>query len=518
MVRIGGCLGALLAMTVFTHAGEPARNPILFSDVPDMAMIRVGGTYYMSSTTMHMNPGLPIMSSTDLVNWRIVNYAHGTLADVDDLNLANGRNSYGKGSWASSLRQRGDTFYATTFSGTTGQTHIYRTKDLERGPWEAHAFRPALHDHSLFFDDDGRVYMVYGGGRIRILELNEEVTGPLKGGLDAVIIEDASSVAGLPVGLPAEGSQLFKVDGRYYLFNIAWPKGGMRTTIVHRADRITGPYEGRVVLRDRGIAQGGLIDTPEGKWFAYLFQDCGAVGRIPFLVPVEWRDGWPVLGKDGKAPEQLELPERRSGLPELIAADEFERREGEADLPLVWQWNHNPDPANWSLTQRPGFLRIVNGRVDGDVLAARNTLTQRTFGPACSATTRLDTAGMKDGDFAGLLLLQKEYAWVGVRIEGEVRKVVMVAVTGDEPVEVASAPLEGSAVHLRADCDFHDRRDKASFSFSQDGKTWTPLGRPFQMRYTLPHFMGYRFGLFSFAGKAAGGCADFDFFRPAVTD
>ena len=248
MNRFRCCLGALLAMTVFAHAGEPARNPILFSDVPDAAMIRVGGTYYMSSTTMHMNPGLPIMSSTDLVNWRIVNYAHGALADLDDLNLANGCSAYGKGSWASSLRQRGDTFFATTFSGTTGRTHIYRTKDLEHGPWEEHHFRPMLHDHSLFFDDDGRVYMVYGGGRIRILELNEEVTAPLNGGLNSVIIEDASSVAGLPVGLPAEGSQLFKVDGRYYLFNIAWPKGGMRTTIVHRAERITGPYEGRVIV------------------------------------------------------------------------------------------------------------------------------------------------------------------------------------------------------------------------------------------------------------------------------
>ena len=107
----------------------------------------------------------------------------------------------------------------------------------------------------------------------------------------------------------------FKIDGRYYLFNIASPKSRWsRTVIVHRADKITGPYEGRIVLQDRGIAQGGLIDTPEGKWYAYLFKDNGAVGRIPYLVPVRWQDGWPVLGEDGKVPMTLDIPAGEQGV------------------------------------------------------------------------------------------------------------------------------------------------------------------------------------------------------------
>lgn len=497
-------------------AGAEARNPVIWADVPDLSMIRVGEAYYMSSTTMHLSPGLPIMRSKDLVNWRIVGYAYDALGDSDALTLGNGKNAYGKGSWASSLRYHGGTFYVTTFSGTTGKTHVYTTTDIEKGPWKAAAFKPMLHDHSLFFDDDGRVYMVYGGGRIKIIELAADASAPKPGGLDQVIIENASLPAGDKIGLPAEGSQLFKVQGRYYLFNITWPKNDMRTVIVHRADRITGPYEGRVAFHDQGVAQGGLIDTPQGEWYAYLFQDCGAVGRVPFLVPVRWQDGWPVLGTDGKVPESLPLPANGSLIPGLVASDEFSRLPGEPALPLVWQWNHNPDNSLWSVAARPGWLRLTAGRVDADFLSARNTLTQRTFGPACSGETALDLAGLKDGDCAGLALLQKNYGWVGAKAEGMAKVLVMVSAETGAPVEVQRIPLERPVVFLKATCDFKARADKARFFYSLDGSTWTALGGELKMTYTLPHFMGYRFGLFHYATKAPGGFADFDFFRVGV--
>src|SRR5688500_14946625 len=134
----------VIAMTTLffgaaTHA-QPARNPIIHADVPDIAMIRVGATYYMSSTTMHISPGLPIMKSKDLVNWELVSYAYDTLGDNDALTLQNGKNAYGAGSWASSLRYHNGTFYATTFSSTVGKTHIYTTRDIEKGPWKEISF------------------------------------------------------------------------------------------------------------------------------------------------------------------------------------------------------------------------------------------------------------------------------------------------------------------------------------------------------------------------------------------
>ncbi|MBN2201891.1 glycoside hydrolase 43 family protein, partial [bacterium] len=239
----------------------PGMNPLIWADVPDPAVIRVGDTYYMSSTTMHMSPGLPIMRSKNLVNWEIINYAYGRLVENDAMNLENGNNAYGRGSWASCLRHHDGMYYVTTFSATSGKTHVFRTHDIEKGDWKANSFEPSLHDHSLFFDDDGRVYMIYGVGDLRLVELEPDLSGIRKGGFNDVVIPNASAVAGGDIMLQAEGSQLLKVDGRYYVMNITWPRGGMRTQIIHRAEKITGPYEGRVVLQDKGIAQGCLIDT-----------------------------------------------------------------------------------------------------------------------------------------------------------------------------------------------------------------------------------------------------------------
>ncbi|MCP5518019.1 MAG: hypothetical protein H7A45_12275, partial [Verrucomicrobiales bacterium] len=344
-------------------------------------------------------------------------------------------------------------------------------------------------------------------------ELKPDLSGIRPGGFDQVVVTNASAVAGRNIMLGAEGSQLFKVNGKYYLFNITWPRGGMRTVLIHRADNIAGPYEGRVALQDQGVAQGGLVDTPDGSWFAYLFQDHGAVGRIPYLMPVKWDSGWPVLGVDGKVPDSLDLPGSRGLMPGIVDSDEFCRKPGDASLPLVWQWNHNPDNTLWSLTARPGFLRLTTGRLAGDILSARNTLTQRTIGPGCSGVTALDVSNMKDGDFAGLVLLQKNYGLVGVQSDGDTRSVVMVNAGSGQPAEVIRVGLTRHMVYLKAECNFQDRADRARFLYSLDGERWTPLGTELKMRYTLPHFMGYRFGLFNFATKESGGYADFDYFR-----
>jgi beta-xylosidase len=193
--------------------------------------------------------------------------------------------------------------------------------------------------------------------------------------------------------------------------------------------------------------------------------------------------------------------------------DEFSRKKGEPALPLVWQWNHNPDNRLWSLSQRKGYLRLTTGRVDTSFLLARNTLTQRTIGPESTGATSMDVSSMKEGDFAGLALLQQKYGLVGVKLENGAKSIVVVNVQSGRPVEEARVPLNQNKVYLKAECDFIDRRDVATFSYSLDGKTWTKIGSPLKMVYTLPHFMGYRFGLFNYATKSPGGYADFDYFR-----
>jgi len=506
---------ALIGSIIFVNLSaqeKKAHNPIIFSDVPDMSIVRVGETYFMSSTTMHMSPGLPIMKSNDLTNWKILSYAYDTLVDVDAMNLNNGKNTYGKGSWASSLRYHNGIFYVSTFAQTTGKTYIFSTKNIENEPWKEISFKPAYHDHSLFFDEDGHVYLIYGAGKLHIVELKQDLTGVISE-TDHVLIENASAPVGTNIGLSAEGSQLFKIKGKYYLFNITWPKGGMRTVIIHRSDKITGPYEGRLAFQDMGIAQGGLIDTPNGEWYAYLFRDYGAVGRIPYLIPVKWEDGWPILGENGKTPESLNLPENKSLIPGIVESDEFSRQKGEAALPLVWQWNHNPENKLWSITQRKGYLRLTTGRIDTTLMLARNTLTQRTIGPECFGSTSLDISLMKEGDFAGLCLLQKDYGQVGVKIENGIKSVVMMNAGNGKAIEMERVELKQNKVYLKVECNFKDFADVANFFYSLDGKKWKSIGNQLKMVYTLPHFMGYRFGLFNYATKNIGGSADFDYFH-----
>nr|WP_294898791.1 glycoside hydrolase 43 family protein [uncultured Pedobacter sp.] len=517
---IAGLIG--LTTIISTHntnaqTNKKAHNPLIYADVPDMSMIRVGDTYYMSSTTMHMAPGVPIMKSKDLVNWKLMSYAYDTLANVDAMNLTNEKNAYGGGSWASSLRYHKGIFYVSTFAQTTGQTYIYSTKNIEKEPWKRVTFKPSYHDHSLFFDDDGKVYLLYGAGKLTLLELNDDLSGVKEGGLNQVVIENASEpsqINGTKGGLSAEGSQLYKINGKYYLFNITWPPNSMRTVVIHRADKITGPWEGRIGLQDLGVAQGGLIDRPDGTWYAYLFRDFGAVGRVPYLVPVKWQDGWPVLGVNGKVPEILDgLPANKSLIPGIVNSDEFSRKKGEPALPFVWQWNHNPDNSLWSVKARKGYLRLTTGKITDDFLMARNSLTQRTIGPVSNGSISIDVANMKDGDMAGLGLLQKNYGLVAIKVEGNSKSIIMINASTGKPEEVAHIPFNQKNVFFKASCDFRNRKDIANFFYSLDGKNWNSIGTPLKMAYTIPQFIGYRFTLFNYATKTSGGSVDFDFFH-----
>jgi beta-xylosidase len=506
----------LIMFSVFLNTvsgqAKKGQNPIIFADVPDVSMVRVGDSYYMSSTTMHMCPGVPVMKSNDLINWRIVSYAYNTLGDGDAMNLNNGKNAYGKGTWASGIRYHNNTFYLSTFSSTTGKTYIFTTKDPEKEPWKEISFSPSFHDNTLFFDDDERVYMIYGNKKLNIIELKSDLTGVKEGGVNQVVIENSSLPSGTDSGL-GEGSQLFKVNGKFYLFNITWPRGKMRTVVVHRADKITGPWEGKMVFQDKGVAQGGIVDSPDGKWFAFLFQDYGSVGRIPYIVPMNWVDGWPMIGVDGKVPDELDLPASKGINPGIVASDEFTRKKGEPALPLVWQWNHNPDNKFWSVTARKGWFRLTTGRIDTILVNTKNILTQRTFGPECSGSTSIDVSNMKEGDYAGLTLFQKKFGIVGVKYSGGVKSIIMISAQTGKPVEMQSVPLNQKIVYLKAECDYKEKADVSNFFYSLDNKTWVKIGSQLKMEYSMPHFVGYRFGLFNYSTKTTGGFVDFDYLR-----
>lgn len=504
---------ASLAIFSASYAAT-VKNPVIWSDSPDPSIVRVEDSYYMVTTTMHYAPGVPVFKSTDLAQWRTIGYVYETLADNNEMNLEGGKDAYGKGSWASSIRYRESDgyYYVLTPSYTTGKTHLYKTKDIEAGGWTETQL-PFYHDPSLFFDDDGTAWVFYGSGdNISYVQLNDDASGVKAGGrsgkVGGVSINAVTGTTNYYV--QQEGSHMEKVDGEYYLFTISWPAGACRTEVVYRSKNLLDGFTGRIFLQDNGVAQGGIFDTPDGKWYALLFRDSGPIGRISHLVPTVWKDGWPEPeGGSKKAPASLELPNDVEPGYGMVTSDDFDSEV----LPLEWQWNHNPDNKNWSLSANPGYLRITTGRVDSRIVNAKNTLTQRTYGPKCVGRVLVDGSGMKDGDMAGLAAMQDDKGFVALAKDGGSYKVVMFQ--GDEKGESqkASEPISGSQVYLRLDFDIPIDKGTASFYYSTDGSKWNKIGTDVNLSFSLHFFTGNRFGLFNFATKTAGGYADFDWFK-----
>ncbi len=205
-------------------------------------------------------------------------------------------------------------------------------------------------------------------------------------------------------------------------------------------------------------------------------------------------------------------------------SDEF----NEAYLPLAWQWNHNPDNACWSLSERPGFLRIKTGRTSKTIFHARNTLTQRTFEPACEGVIALEPGNMKDGDIAGFMALGPIAGFTGIEQEGSQKYIVMYTADNDSSTNpstqgqrasqtrMAQVAFNGDRVYFRLKFQFKTgsfTTETAKFEYSLDGEKWQSIGTTVNIKWTLRHFTGYRFGLFNYAAKEAGGYVDFDFFH-----
>lgn len=265
-----------------------------------------------------------------------------------------------------------------------------------------------------------------------------------------------------------------------------------------------------------------------------LFQDYGAVGRMPVLIPTEWQDGWPILGNQGKSVDRRLLKPIQGGKSLFpVVSDDFDNQQlryvisdEESDSPeykyngsnlkLEWQWNHNPDNRYWSLTQRRGFLRLTTGSLASSIRDARNTLTQRTFGPTSMAETAIETRGMNDGDCAGLSSFQNQYGFVGVKKEGGKHYIVMRRARQKDDAlgeEKECVPIDQDRVFLRVECDFRQMTDKSYFYYSLDGLHWQRIGDVLQMRFDWPDFVGQRFALFNYATETVGGYVDFDYFH-----
>jgi beta-xylosidase len=516
------CL-ATPALTADTY-----KNPILYGDYSDPDVIRVGDTYWMVASSFHFSPGVPVLKSKDLVHWTIAGHVLKDLPFAPEFDLPGPvpfdekgtqvpreqravGNRYAGGVWAPAIRHHNGLFYV--YFATPHEGIFMATAKNPEGPWTepvAVIREPNLEDPCPFWDEDGNAYLIHsrvGAGPLVLHRMSPDGKRVLPGG--RTIVEDK-------VNLPVlEGPKLFKRNGWYYIFA---PIGGVEKgpQAVLRSRDIWGPYEHRVVLEKgdtevQGPHQGGWVRTPSGQdWFVH-FNSTGGYGRIVHLQPVVWKDDWPVMGQPipGKVSGQpvLEhpMPDVGGRFPPVFpqTSDEF----ASGKLGVQWEWNHNPVAARWSLSARPGHLRLVSGPAK-DLISARNTLTQVQQDRASEVTVRMEVGRMVDGQKAGLSMFGQSPSWIGVVREGGKRRLVMSAAGVQTAGPEISAPRVQLRLTVNADM-------TASYAYSlDDGRTFTALGRPAPFRFSW--WKGSRPAVFTFhdpvrAGE--GGPVDVDWFR-----
>ncbi|HTN40852.1 MAG TPA: family 43 glycosylhydrolase [Asticcacaulis sp.] len=524
--QAGGGSNGLSGATWTPDNGDGTfTNPLFYDEFSDPDLIRVGDWFYLTGTTMHTMPGLPILRSKDLVNWEFVAYALDKLDLGPAYRLEEGQNIYGQGIWAPSFRYHDGKFYI--FSNVNGQNTQMFTATDPKGPWTRTSMKHSFHDLSVLFDDDGKAYVVWGHQGMRLAQLTEDFTDIVPGTERVLFSDDAGM---------GEGAHFYKIDGKYYIISAEYA-GGFRMPAA-RSDHVLGPYEVNRAIslhEDFGMAssqrtgapkppftfwgpdpaakhslamhQGGIVQTREGEWWGFSMMDFNSVGRLTSLSPITWKDGWPWFGLSGNLtrtprtwvkpkttePQTISAPYRRS--------DDFSAPQ----LQPLWQWNHVPVENKWSLSERPGFLRL-HALPATSFYEARDTLTQRAIGPMSTPTVMLDASNLKPGDTAGLGLVNLPYATLGVEKSADSLEVVFYDQNLDKTARVK---MTGTRIWLRADCDF--LTEKARFSYSFDGVTYTPIGNEVVLYYQTFTFQGVRYGLFSYnTSGAEGGFADFD--------
>ena len=522
-------------------AVQKFQNPILFADYSDPDIIREGDSFYLVSSSFHLMPGIPVLKSPDLINWTIVGHVFPRLEISKKYNLEAG-GCYGQGCWAPAIRFHSHRFYV--YFPTPDEGIFMSSAPAPEGPWDPPVpviAKAGLEDPCPFWDDDGTAYLVHsktGAGPLILHKMSADGKTVLDEG--TVIARDANNLKWL------EGPKFYKRNGYYYIFA---PAGGVAAGFqaVLRARNIYGPYDYKIVLaqgatRVNGPHQGGYVETRDGEgWFLH-FQSCGGYGRIVHLEPVKWVDDWPVMGEpvppDSRppglgnwmakplsqdavigqpAPGAVGQPVRTFQKPDVHGvfpvrspqdSDEFDQ----PVMGLQWQWNHNPVDNQWSLKERPGWLRL-HALTAGNFLQARNSLTQMISGPAVTATTRLDTKGMANGQRAGFAILNDQPEWIGVVQEGGKKRIAFFR----EGAETAGPELERETAWFQVSV----INTVTLFSYSVDGKSFIPLGllgMPGKLRFAW--WQGSRFALFCF-NKNAGtelGKADFDYFRVTKGD
>lgn len=490
------------------------RNPILPADYSDPDCIRVGPDYYAISSTFQFSPGVVILHSQDLVNWRIAGHAVADVTAIGPEMNWDRMERYGRGIWAGAMRHHAGRFWI--YFGTPDEGYFMTSAPAVAGPWEPlHRMttEAGWDDCCPFWDDDGQGWLVgtcfRDNYRTWLFRLTPD-------GRD--IVRESGRV--INEGFRREANKLYKIDGTYYhLFSEYRPDAG-RYLMMQRARSITGPYtEVRQLSHaQRGAMepnQGGLVQTEKGDWFFLTHHGTGQwEGRAASLLPVTWIAGWPILGApgaDGIGNMVWSGRKPVTGGPAAVpqTSDEFSG----TTLAPQWEWNHQPRAGKWSLTERPGFLRLHAFRgLEGDnLLKVGNLLTQRSLrAEGCVVVARLELDGMADGQHAGLCHFgaarRREDPAANSASLGVVQTGAQRRLEYSRDGRSSRGPvLAGATLWLRSTW---GRDGVSRFAFSTDGDAFTPFGEPYQLAWGS--YRGDRLGLFTFNPAVDAGHVDVD--------
>jgi len=510
------------------------RNPVLHADYSDPDVCTVGEDYFLTASSFNCTPGLPILHSKDLVNWKIVNYALKKVEPVEYYNEPR----HGKGVWAPSIRFHEGVYYIYWGDPDFG-IFMVKTRD-PYGEWDKPVLVKAgkgMIDPCPLWDDDGRVYLAHAwaGSRAKfnsvltVCELNKEGTKVIS---DPVLVFDGND----GVNHTIEGAKFYKRNGFYYLFA---PAGGVVSgwQLVMRSKDVYGPYEARIVMAQgktdiNGPHQGGWVDTPAGEsWFLH-FQDKGAYGRVLHLNPMKWVNDWPVIGVDkdgdgcGDPVSRYRKPKTGKTYPieTPVESDEFDTRK----LGLQWEWHANYQDV-FGFTTNMGYVRIYGHELSPhfkNFWEVPNLLMQKFPAEEFTATAKLKVSAKDDGQLSGLIIMGWDYSWIGVEKQGE-KFLLKQAVCKDaeqgnleqvstlavlEPsrkFEAGLFPNYEREIYIRVHV---GKGAYCRFSYSLDGKKFTEAGTLFKVRQGK--WIGAKVGMFSVTphGKERG-WVDVDWFR-----
>ena len=514
------------------------RNPILNADFPDSDVEQFGDTYYMISSKQNMSPGMVILESKDMVNWSYCGHVYNTLS-WDDRYDWDQMNGYYYGVWAGDLAYHDGMWYCYQIDASVGL--LVSTAEDIKGPWsKPHLMitkdeitnAPYCDDPAVYWDDEERQAYLglnsgliddYGTTEIRMYKMSWD---------GKTLLDEGTTIY---AGSGAEALKIYKIDGQWYLFFAEWfydepvqppvtdetrLRGDRKQSILRsKTGSIYGPYDKKISLQKgngikRSCSQGALIQAPDQSWWYthQLIQNIKTPfeGRTQMLEPVNWIDGWPIIGidvnGDGIGEPVVNYKKPIAGYPIVRPQtdDEFDR----AELSLQWEWNHNPRETHWSLTDRQSHLRITASVPvrSGGFFNACNTLSQRVMGTGQgTATLKMDTSGMAPGQKAGFVRFGIVYNMLGVLVDTDGIK--RIYYQNDSGRFDLGPVVEQSVIYIRSTND----GNQAKFFYSYDDQTFIPFGPLFTLKYG--QWTGDRLGLFSYNDITEKGHVDFDWFH-----